>query len=238
MTNYLFDVDGTLTNSRQPIDKDFKKFFGDWIIRQQNFGNKVFFVTGSDKGKTIEQIGLSLWRAANGSYQCSGNQLYRHGKLIKESSWKISAHLRLDLLMIAEKSPWFGKADINIEERVGMANFTTLGRTATKKQREAYYIWDQTTREREKIVETMSLRYPRLKFSIGGEISIDMHPIGKDKSQVLADMDGENIFFGDACSPNGNDFPIASKADILHHVAGWNETYETLRSLYLDHKRP
>ena len=50
--NYLFDVDGTLTPSRGVIDDDFKK----WLI---NFALKhnVVLVTGSDRPKTIEQLG-------------------------------------------------------------------------------------------------------------------------------------------------------------------------------------
>ena len=235
MINYLFDIDGTITPSREIINEDFRKFFCEWIVRQQNFGNKVFFVTGSDVEKTIEQIGLSLWESVDGSYQCCGSQLYRKGKLVKESKWSMSANLYLDLMILIEKSPWFGKAKNNIEERVGMVNVTTLGRSATKRQRQVYCKWDKATGERRSIVERLSMLYPKLEFSVGGEISIDIYPRGKNKSQALLDMDGKTIFFGDRCEPSGNDFPISSKSDVCHHVSGWKEAYKILMDKYNDY---
>ena len=43
-TNFLFDIDGTLTPSRSVIDKDFKIFFLKWMENKS-----VYLVTGSDK---------------------------------------------------------------------------------------------------------------------------------------------------------------------------------------------
>ena len=48
---YIFDIDGTLTPSRLPIDPKFSIFFTQWIKNKD-----VYLVTGSDKEKTIEQI--------------------------------------------------------------------------------------------------------------------------------------------------------------------------------------
>ena len=73
MINYLFDIDGTLTLPRQPMQKDFKKFFAGWVAAKRKTKDKVFFVTGSDRGKTVEQVGLALWRFVDGSYQNFGN---------------------------------------------------------------------------------------------------------------------------------------------------------------------
>ena len=50
MINYIFDIDGTLTPSRLPIDPDFEIFFQKWLVNKN-----VYLVTGSDKEKTIEQ---------------------------------------------------------------------------------------------------------------------------------------------------------------------------------------
>ena len=49
--NYIFDIDGTLTPSRLPIDEDFKKWFLEWCKNKN-----VYLVTGSDKDKTIEPV--------------------------------------------------------------------------------------------------------------------------------------------------------------------------------------
>lgn len=232
MTSFLFDVDGTLTNPREPMNPVFSKFFGEWVNSTQSGGDKVFLVTGSDKPKTLEQIGSPLYRLMNGVYQNCGNQLFIRNSLIYESKWAISAHLRLDLLILAEKSPWFGRAQQNIEERAGMANFSTIGRTASPDQRKAYALWDSSSNERERNAEWLSLRYPKLRFDVGGKISTDIYPKGKDKSQVLSQMPEDTVFFGDKCFEGGNDHTIAKGATKFHQVSGWKETMFVIKSYY------
>ena len=51
MDVYIFDVDGTLTPSRQPITDDFYNFFKSWLKNKD-----VFLVTGSDYEKLQEQL--------------------------------------------------------------------------------------------------------------------------------------------------------------------------------------
>jgi len=233
MTNYLFDVDGTLTNPREPANPTFKDFFGPWVNGVQENGDKVFLVTGSDQEKTLGQIGLALYRLMNGVYQNSGNQCFVRNSLVYESKWMVSGNLKIDLLTIAEKSPWFGKATTNIEERVGMANFSTIGRTATPDQREAYALWDKSTNERKVSTEWLSQKYPKLQFDVGGQISIDIYPKGRDKSQVLKHMIGETIFFGDTCHEGGNDYIISRRADKFHQVKGWKETMSVIKNYYM-----
>ena len=58
MNKFIFDVDGTLTPSRQEIDGDFAVFFGNFCAEHD-----VYLVTGSDKEKTIEQIGEEIYIA-------------------------------------------------------------------------------------------------------------------------------------------------------------------------------
>ena len=231
--NYLFDVDGTLTEPRQKITKEFKKFFADWTTDKIKNGDAVILVTGSDSQKTKEQLGSALWRHVTASYQNCGNQMYARGRLLKESKWRMSALLHLDILTLIETSPYYGKAENNIEERVGMINISTVGRSADNKLRKAYFTWDQTVGERKKIVEILGMRYPRLEFSIGGEISIDIYPKGKDKSQVLEDWtDSKTVFFGDSCHEGGNDYSIAQKSDRFHQVSDPKETEYVLKSYY------
>ena len=77
--NYLFDVDGTLTPSRLPIDEEFESFFLNWM-KDKN----VYLVTGSDKDKTIEQVGEKIWLNCTRVYQSCGNAVYEKGKLIRQ----------------------------------------------------------------------------------------------------------------------------------------------------------
>jgi phosphomannomutase len=77
-------------------------------------------------------------------------------------------------------------------------------------------------------------QFPRLEASIGGQISIDIHPKGQDKSQILKDLEGPIMFFGDKCEPGGNDYPIVEKIKdkhIVHKVTNWQTTKAILESL-------
>lgn len=230
--NFLFDVDGTLTPSRQKIDKEFKSFFGKWITDVRSRSGKVFIVTGSDKRKSVQQLGLALWRhiSIDGCYQCSGNQLYKRGRLVRSSNWTMSDDLRKDLTSLIKSSPWYGTATNNIEERTGAVNISTIGRDCPDESRAIYYEWDKDNGEREKIVSILSCKYPQLHFVAGGEISIDIYPSGCDKSQVLNDMnENKNVFFGDRCTRDGNDFTIAIMSDIYYNVDSWQQTAEVLK---------
>ena len=229
--NYLFDVDGTLTDSRRKIDSQFRSYFAEWVNYQKMNMHSVYLVTGSDRDKTVEQIGVSLWRHVDGVYQNSGNVYYEHGKLIRQRAWDIPRDLRLSITELVRKSEWFGKANHNIEERIGMVNVSTVGRSASPILRKKYSHWDDINGERSKIVEELSKQFPDLSFSIGGEISIDIYPKGSDKSQVLTHMVGESTFFGDRCELGGNDFTIATMCESYFSVNGWKETYEILTKL-------
>ena len=91
------------------------------------------------------------------------------------------------------------------------------------------YNWDNEKEERKNIVHELSNKYPAISFSVGGEISIDILPKGRDKSQALGDMkEGKNIFIGDRCGLGGNDFEIATMSDKHYNVESWEQTNEIL----------
>jgi hydroxymethylpyrimidine pyrophosphatase-like HAD family hydrolase len=104
--------------------------------------------------------------------------------------------------------------------------------------REAYYNWDRETREREDIVAYIKELYPDFEVSIGGQISVDIYPVGKNKSQVVDNLeafygdDVKLIFTGDRNVAGGNDWPLAQRLD---HRAGseWFQVdgYEETRAL-------
>ena len=174
MINYLFDVDGTLTPSRKPMVEDFKNYFKFWVSTQQSSGNKVYFVTGSDYDKTVEQVGEDLWTLVDGSYQNSGNRLFCQGRLIFESEWEMPEDLESVVLTLIRQSDWYGTAENNVEHRMGMVNISTIGRDCTDKQRAEYYEWDKESLERETIADVINSNFDDIEAVIGGEISIDI----------------------------------------------------------------
>ncbi len=227
--NYLFDVDGTLTPSRLPIDKDFEQFFFNWM-KDKN----VYLVTGSDKDKTIEQVGERIWLNVTRAYQSCGNAVYEKGKLIRQSDFKLDVELQRMLFTLKACSDWKHHHGNHIEERIGLVNYSTVGRNCDQSSRNAYYSWDKLQGERKLFCKTIEDTFPHLEASIGGEISIDIYPKGQNKAQVLNDLKGPITFFGDRCEPGGNDYPIVLRIEdehIVHNVKNWKETYKILGEL-------
>ena len=76
-----------------------------------------------------------------------------------------------------------------------------------------------------------------LSYSLGGQISIDIYQKGKNKAQVLDDIDGEIYFFGDKMEKGGNDYPIADRLKKdkrkykLFKVNSPEETWEILKKI-------
>tara|TARA_R100001510_G_C7631162_1_gene190007 strand:- start:116 stop:820 length:705 start_codon:yes stop_codon:yes gene_type:complete len=231
--NYIFDIDGTLTPSRLPIDPEFEKFFLEWMEDK-----KVYFVTGSDKDKTIEQIGETIWNNATRVYQSCGNAVYEGGKLIRQSDFKMDTELQRLLYTFLATSDWKHKHGNHIEERIGLVNFSSIGRDCDQSSRNAYYAWDQLQGERKLFCKIIENTFPKLEATVGGQISIDIYPKGQNKAQVLSDFDGPITFFGDRCEPGGNDYPIVCRIDevesylyksVIHSVKDYKETWNILK---------
>ena len=81
--------------------------------------------------------------------------------------------------------------------------------------------------------------FPDLEASVGGQISIDIHPKGANKSQaknwILKHFEGNPIikFYGDKTLPGGNDYDLAKVlAGDFHKVCqveDWKDTYKLLK---------
>ena len=232
---FLFDVDGTLTPSRQKIDKEFSKFFSNFCKT-----NNVYLVTGSDRDKTIEQLGKTLYNKVKRVYNCSGNSVWEKNKNVHTSEWTcpfvLSSYLELEL----NASKFKIRTGKHIEERPGCINFSILGRGKDNmKYRSEYVAWDKKVEERDKLAQNIRRLFPNLCITVGGETGLDISPKGHDKSQILQDFETHDTitFFGDKTFVGGNDHSIAyaiikKELGKVHQVNDYNETWKILKSQY------
>lgn len=204
---YIFDIDGTLTPYRKPINPEFKIIFENWIKNK-----RVWLITGSDRPKTVKQLGEELLSKFDRVYQCSGNVLYKGNELIYEREFNLPIEVKQYLDSVLESSINPIKAGRHFEQREGSVNFSTVGQNCTQEQRDAYFKWDKVNKERASIVKNFNDRFDNLNAAIGGQISMDIHPKGRDKGQIVIDIDEPFTFFGDHLFPGGNDFPIIREA--------------------------
>lgn len=237
MDIYLFDIDGTLTPARQPMSKDFADFFTGFCEE-----NKVYLCTGSDWPKVQEQVPPKILNRCEGVFACSGNEYWSKGAdnvyvLEHHKPFDPPQELLADLNLFLESSDSPIKTSNHIEERTGMVNFSVVGRDCTQEQREQYYTWDKEHGEREKICSVLRKKYEHLSFNIGGQISIDISPVGNDKSGAILDIrelyeDAKINFFGDRLQPGGNDYPVLkelTEKDSYNQVDGYESTWELLK---------
>ena len=214
------------------MEKGFELFFREWIKNKN-----VILVTGSDKDKTIEQIGLNVWKEVTRVYQSCGNQVWQKGKLLTESPFFLEDEVEYQLSQYLTRSEWTKKFGSHIEQRMGLVNFSIIGRECPQDDRLSYYRWDKEKKERIWICNDLMKKFPDIEASVGGQISIDIYPKGKNKAQVLDDINGEIYFFGDKMDKGGNDYPIAhrlvleNRIHTLFNVQNPNETWNILKTM-------
>ena len=231
MKKFIFDVDGTLTDSRQQIDLSFEVYMIKFCCKHD-----VYLVTGSDRAKTVEQVGLDIYNRSKRVYNCSGADVYEKDNNIYKSDWKPSRRLINFLSDELDYSTFQYKTGNHIEHRPGGINFSILGRGKdSMKYRKEYVKWDINTAERILMSDRIKSEFPDLNIQIGGQTGLDISD--SDKSQILRDFipEDELFFFGDMMKEGQNDYPLARAVDKLggtnYIVNGWQDTYEKLKML-------
>ena len=119
MKKFIFDVDGTLTPSRQRIDEEFLSFFFGFT-----FNNEVYLVTGSDREKTLEQITPELYYNCERVYNCSGSDVYEGDKNVYRSEWELPLDVERFLYDELDYSSFPLRNGNHIERRPGGVNFS------------------------------------------------------------------------------------------------------------------
>lgn len=219
MTVYVFDMDGTLTPARLPMEAEFAIQFYEWQKTHKNF-----VATGSDYAKVGEQLPPSIINGFTGLYTSMGNVLTAQGQLIYQKNFKADKRLFEKLERYRRETKYPGVLYPNyIEERIGMINFSVLGRNCPYAERERYSAWDKTAQERERIAVELRKSFPQYEISLGGSISMDITPRGCGKGQIAEHLrqqypEEKIIFFGDKTFAGGNDYELAHALTLLDNT--------------------
>jgi len=236
MSILLFDVDGTLTVPRNKITPEMiaklqeaKKYF------------KIGIVGGSDLSKQKEQLGNGVLEffdytfAENGLHAFKGTQLLKCQSIVDYlGETKLTYLINRILYLLSHID--IPKRGTFIEFRNGMLNVSPIGRNCSQTERDAFEQYDNEHKIREKLVKVLSEEFIEygLKYSIGGQISFDIFPIGWDKTYCLQFLEHFDTihFFGDKTSAGGNDYEIYNHPRTIgHNVNNWNETVAIIDSL-------
>ena len=252
MKSLIFDMDGTLTESRQHISDEMIQA----LMKIPN-SYKKYLVTGSDMAKVEEQIPIEvLLTVFDKVFACNGTRVFNTNLDLDDETRPVEPelihkvnlsdfysesdlnHIMNTLLKLAYETHTKIKTGTFVEWRESQINFSVVGRNCTSGQREDYVKWDNKSGERKKLVEQLEDKFQGwgLSFRLGGQISIDVTRQGWDKSYAfnnISEKPEDCVFFGDKIVPGGNDYDIAVLCGKYHDVQGAADTILALNSEYI-----
>jgi len=243
----LFDMDGTLTEARQPIHADMIEKLKE-LLAISNV--EVGVVTGSDYDYVKQQLGLLLDESDMCQkihlMPCNGTKYYTP-PTSKDSLHELSHHedmvmflgkenMRALMQILIERQSRFSHSldDLTghfISYRGSMVNWCPIGRNASEAQRYDFVKLDRFYEPSLRARELRALSYKfsdinlesRLVAKLGGDTSFDIYPVGWDKTFCLQYFPDHQLWFvGDRCYQDGNDYEIYEK------VSEIGEAFDTL----------
>ena len=231
----LFDMDGTLTCSRQKIE---------WstviMMRELIKYCLVGIVSGSPIEYIKKQIGM-MWTSAGSCspydiilLPCNGTQLFvfdprdrcyqirhelnmkehMHRKTNENAYQELVRHILELQVEFLVKNKFPALTGNFVSYRKSTVNWSPVGRDAKIPERDAFIKLDTKEKIREKLREALRARLGAsglddLEFNLGGSTSIDIHPTGWDKTYALRHCANRTVWFvGDMCQPGGNDYSL------------------------------
>lgn len=233
----LFDVDNTLTISRGSITPDMAE-----CLRECSKRYDLGCVSGSDLVKMREQLGSTI-NFVNWKFTENGLVTYFESQPTPYSSMSFIEHIGEQkyqklintILFLLSELVLPIKRGTFIELRTGLLNICPIGRSCSQKEREDFFEYDKTHNVRKNLCSVLSAEFPELKFSIGGQISIDVFPKDWNKTyclQFITNQYDKIYFFGDNIKEGGNDYEIGTHPRVIsNNVSCWQDTLKLLKEM-------
>ncbi|ENY82339.1 HAD-IIB family hydrolase [Sphingopyxis sp. MC1] len=213
-----FDLDGTLAESKQPMEPAMGEALADLLGVAD-----VAVISGGDWPQFEKQVATRLPERADLArlwlMPTTGTKLYT----FRSGAWQARY---AEIFADAEKRHIFEAFDAallatgfvpqtvwgeRIEDRGSQITFSALGQEAPIDAKEK---WDPDFAKRKVIQAELRQSLPGLSINMGGATSIDITREGVDKAYGLTKLSGASgvelgamLFIGDAIFPGGNDYP-------------------------------
>ena len=238
----VFDLDGTLAESKSSLDAEMAALLHDLLGIV-----KVAVISGGDWPQFEKQVLSHLphdERLKNLSLlPTCGTKFYQY----EQADWKklysedFTADEREKIISSLKKA--IGSRGFKaekvwgevIEDRGSQITFSALGQQAPLEEKEK---WDPDFAKRKKIKAILDTLIPEFSVRMGGSTSIDVTKPGIDKAygiRKLRDILGisieEMIFVGDALFPGGNDYPAEQAGVVSIRVRDPDETKRVIETI-------
>lgn len=238
-----FDIDGTLTRSKLPLDEEMAKLLCRLMERY-----KVAIISGASyeqfKWQILDCLPCPLEKMKNlyllptdgtvfcnynGGWQCENDPpLSREEKACIEKAFEnIFEASRLE-----SPDKTYGKL---IEDRGAQLNFSALGQDAPIELKER---WDTDNQKRKRMIATLKSALPDFSIRIGGTTSIEITKVGVDKAYGLRKLMGrigiskeKMLYVGDKLFKGGNDAPALTLGIECRVIKSPEETKKVILDL-------
>ncbi len=239
----IFDLDGTLAESKQPLTSDMAALIAKLLER-----TRVAVISGGALSQFLKQIVAQLPSNANLAnlylLPTSGAALYT----FRDTGWEKvyeerlsetdAAHIKevmLDAMratgVINPAEPAWGE---RIEYRGSQVTFSALGQQAPVAEKKA---WDSSHEKRQKLHDYIAPQLPGFSVKIGGSTSIDVTKQGIDKAygvrrlcERLGIKESDALYVGDELRTNGNDAAVFATAVKTHFVTSPADTIQLINT--------
>jgi HAD superfamily hydrolase (TIGR01484 family) len=238
---FVFDLDGTLAQSKSPISPEIGRLLHDLLRIMKvavisggswdQFETQLLANLGSDEGFEnlflLPTCGTKFY-----SYQGHWSKVYSEDLSEQQRGNIISALQRaLQESGIKATQVW---GDV-IEDRGSQITLSILGQQAPLSAKEN---WDPDFAKRKKITAILAPLLPTFAINMGGTTSIDVtlpgidkaYGIGKLRDQLGISL-GEMLFAGDAIFVGGNDYPVQEAGVDSILVRDANETARVIQTV-------
>jgi hypothetical protein len=237
----VFDLDGTLAQSKSPLDKEMVRLIGKLLAvakvaiisggAWQQFEKQV--LPNLERNKRLENLSL-LPTCGTKFFQRDGTwkQLYSEDFTAPQTKKIITALGKaLDQSGFRPKKHW---GEI-IEDRGGQITLSALGQEAPLDEKKG---WDPKFEKRKKIKAILDPMIPEFSVQLGGSTSIDITRPGVDKAYGIRKLEEilkvpvkDMIFVGDALFPGGNDYPAKQAGALSIEVRDPHETKRVIEAV-------
>ena len=237
----VFDLDGTLAESKLPLDAEMATLLGRLLQ-----GVQVAIISGGGWPQFEKQALSNLAqdvRLSNLSLlPTCGTKFYKYDgrwKLLYSEDFLASQKRKIvdalnDALKKAGLTAERHWGDL-IEDRGSQITFSALGQEAPLADKKN---WDPDFAKRKKIKEILDTLIPEFSIQLGGSTSIDVTKPGIDKGygikklrEVLSVGINEMLFIGDALFPGGNDYPAKAAGVDSIEVRDPDETKRVIEAI-------
>lgn len=225
----FFDLDGTLTPSRQEIKSEMASLL-------PSLNRTIVVVSGSQNNQIKLQLGgtavdvFSLGQNGNKAIDTEGNLIWENS-LSEKQKQDILTHIKTLRPLFLHQVP--NEEDL-IEDRNSQISFSIYGHNAPPAEKKAC---DGNFEKRKKLLSQIPFENPEVEVQMGGSTCLDYFQKGLHKGantkRLIDLMDwnpDECVYFGDALFPGGNDASVNGVIDTVQ-VKDEDDTLNKLKSL-------